>query len=100
MSSIDASNIPADHVDIGGAAVPRVELAKVLPDIVRFEANLTDALAVESHMKQGDGVVPDFVTQWPEDRLAEVITTLKELGSIREQLMRADRPDDGAADTA
>ena len=42
-------------------------------------------------MKNGDGMVPDFVTKWPEDRLAEVITTLKELGSIREQLMRADK---------
>ena len=100
MSSIDASNTPADHVDIGGAAVPRAELAKVLPDIVRFEANLTDALAVESHMKHGDGVVPEFVTKWSEERLAEVITTLKELGSIREQLMRADRPKTGSGGTA
>lgn len=88
MTPIDTSGIPDSHIDIGGAAVPRSELRRVLPDIARFEAHLTDALAVESHMNHGDGAVPDFVQRWPEERLADVIATLKELGSIREQLTR------------
>ncbi|RJS95211.1 hypothetical protein [Salinisphaera sp. Q1T1-3] len=92
MSSTDMPQAPQGHIDIGGAAIPRDELAKVLPDIERFEANLTDALAVDSHMKQGDGAVPDFVRQWSEERLADVIVTLKELGSLREQLLRHQSP--------
>lgn len=66
--------------------MPRSELANVLPDIERFEAHLTDALAVDSHMSNGDGSVPSYVQKWSEERLANVIATLKELGSLREQL--------------
>ena len=82
----DDHRLPSSHIDIGGVALPRRELAAVLPDIERFEAHLTDALAVDSHMRNGDGSVPSYVRKWPEARLANVIATLKELGSLREQL--------------
>lgn len=88
MSTTNLSHIPDGHIDIGGATLPRKELARVLPDIERFEASLTDALAVDSHLKNGDGSVPEYVKQWPEERLADVIITLKEIGSLREQLIR------------
>lgn len=77
---------PSSHIDIGGVALPREQLVDVLPDIERFEAHLTDALAVDSYMHNGDGSVPAYVHKWSEERLAGVIATLKELGSLREQL--------------
>ncbi|WP_423824072.1 hypothetical protein V5738_08905 [Salinisphaera sp. SPP-AMP-43] len=83
---IDSQSGPTSHIDIGGVALPRSELVKVLPDIERFEANLTDALAVDSYMSNGDGSIPSYVQKWSEQRLADVVTTLKELGSLREQL--------------
>lgn len=86
MTETDPQQPPSSHIDIGGLALPRSELAAVLPDIERFEAHLTDALAVDSHMSHGDGSVPSYVQKWPEERLANVVATLKELGSLREQL--------------
>ena len=82
----DSQHVPASHIDIGGLALPRNELVKVLPDIERFEANLTDALAVDSYMSNGDGSIPSYVEKWSEQRLSDVVATLKELGSLREQL--------------
>lgn len=67
-------------------ALPRAELGEVLPDMARFEAHLTDALAVDSHMKNGDGSIPGYARQWSQERIAAVIATLNELGSLREQL--------------
>ncbi|MES1937171.1 hypothetical protein [Salinisphaera hydrothermalis] len=86
MSVTDPHRLPSSHIDIGGVALPREQLASVLPDIERFEAHLTDALAVDSHMSNGDGSVPSYVQKWSEERLAHVVATLKELGSLREQL--------------
>lgn len=86
MNVSDPHRLPSSHIDIGGVALPRDELASVLPDIERFEARLTDALAVDSHMSNGDGSVPSYVQKWSEERLANVVATLKELGSLREQL--------------
>lgn len=75
------------HIDIGGMALPRGELVEVLPDIERFEAHLTDAIAVDSYMKNGDGSIPDYVRQWSQERIAAVVATLNEIGSLREQLI-------------
>jgi hypothetical protein len=86
MTRSDPQQIPPSHIDIGGVALPRRELAGVLPDIDRFEKYLTDALAVDTHMKNGDGSIPSYVRKWPEARVAGVIATLKEIGSLREQL--------------
>ncbi|HET7313025.1 MAG TPA: hypothetical protein VFJ08_01600 [Salinisphaera sp.] len=100
----DSRKLPSSHIDIGGVALPRSELAEVLPDIERFEAYLTDALAVDSYMGNGDGSVPSYVHKWPEERLANVIATLKEIGSLREQLGQqniqpaAPNADSGGAD--
>lgn len=87
MTQQTSDNQPT-HIDIGGMALPREELVEVLPDIERFEAHLTDAIAVDSHMKNGDGSVPDYVQKWPQERIAAVIATLNEIGSLREQLMQ------------
>lgn len=76
---------PPTHIDIGGIALPREELARVLPDMARFEENLPDALAVDADMKRNEGVIPDYVRAWPQPRIADVIATLKEVGSLREQ---------------
>ncbi|MES1949083.1 hypothetical protein C84B14_17128 [Salinisphaera sp. C84B14] len=73
------------HIDIGGIALPREELAQVLPDIERFEQHLPDALAVDRDMKASGGAVPDYVRQWPQARIDAVVRTLKEVGSLREQ---------------
>lgn len=86
MPRKDSHNPSPEHIDIGGVALPRRELAEVLPDIDRFEAHLTDALAVDSHMSNGDGNLPSYVQQWSEERIANVVATLKEVGSLREQL--------------
>lgn len=104
MTVTDPNRLPSSHIDIGGLALPRSELAAVLPDIERFEAHLTDALAVDSHMSNGDGSVPSYVQKWPEERLANVIATLKELGSLRDQLGQqkigpASSPDNAADST-
>lgn len=82
----NSSRTPSSHIDIGGVALPRSELADVLPDIERFETHLTDALAVDSYLRNGDGSIPSYAQKWPEERLANVIATLKEIGSLREQL--------------
>lgn len=87
MTQSPSDNQPT-HIDIGGMALPREELVEVLPDIERFEAHLTDAIAVDSHMKNGDGSVPEYVQKWPQERIAAVIATLNEIGSLREQLMQ------------
>lgn len=81
----DRHNISSTHIDIGGVALPRQELAEVLPDIERFETHLPDALAVDKQMREGDGSIPDYVSTWPQARVAAVVATLKELGSLREQ---------------
>ncbi len=101
MTMTDLDRLPSSHIDIGGVALPRSELAAVLPDMERFETHLTDALAVDSHMSNGDGSVPSYARKWPEERLANVIATLKELGSLREQLGQqkigpSSRPEDAA----
>lgn len=82
---IDTNDVPPTHIDIGGVALPREELARVLPDIERFERHLPDSLAVDAEMKQGDGSIPARVRDWPQERIAGVVATLKELGSLREQ---------------
>lgn len=82
----DHSKQPPTHIDIGGMALSRAELAEVLPDIERFEQHLTDALAVDSYMKNGDGSIPGYAQQWPQERIAAVVATLNEIGSLREQL--------------
>lgn len=73
------------HLDIGGVALPRSALADVLPDMARFERYLADALAVDADMKRGDGSIPDYVREWPQERIEGVVATLKEVGSLREQ---------------
>ena len=78
------SNTPT-HIDIGGIALPREELAQVLPDIERFERHLPDALAVDRDMQASEGAVPDYVREWPQARIDAVVRTLKEVGSLREQ---------------
>tara|TARA_B100002049_G_scaffold231018_1_gene208439 strand:- start:418 stop:705 length:288 start_codon:yes stop_codon:yes gene_type:complete len=78
------SNTPT-HIDIGGIALPREELAQVLPDIERFERHLADALAVDRDMQASEGAVPDYVREWPQARIDAVVRTLKEVGSLREQ---------------
>ena len=85
MNANEQPNIPASHIDIGGVALPRKELAQVLPDMARFEAHLPDALAVDTQMREGDGSIPAYVQNWPQERVAAVVATLKELGSLREQ---------------
>lgn len=81
----EPNDVPPTHIDIGGIALPREELARVLPDIARFERHLPDALAIDTEMKQGDGSIPVRVGNWPQERIAGVVATLKELGSLREQ---------------
>lgn len=99
MAVNDQQHVPPSHIDIGGLALPRSELAEVLPDIDRFEKYLTDALAVDSYMTNGDGSVPSYVQKWPEERLSGVIATLKEIGSLREQLgQQGIKPDSNSAD--
>lgn len=94
MTQSTSDNQPT-HIDIGGMALPREELVEVLPDIERFEAHLTDAIAVDSYMKNGDGSVPEYVQKWPQERIAAVIATLNEIGSLREQLMQQVKNQDG-----
>lgn len=86
MNITAPDQLPPSHIDIGGVALSRSELAEVLPDIRRFEAHLTDALAVDSYMSHGDGGIPSYARKWSENRLTNVVATLKELGSLREQL--------------
>ena len=81
----DSNHLSATHIDIGGVALPRDELVEVLPDIARFEQHLPDALAVDKAMCEGDGSIPDYVRAWPQPRIEAVVTTLKEIGSLREQ---------------
>lgn len=61
-------------------------MVEILPDFNRFEACLTDALAVDAYMSNHDGHIPDYVQEWSEKHLARVISTLKEIGSLREQI--------------
>jgi len=93
------NDIPPTHIDIGGMALPREELARVLPDIERFERHLPDALAIDTEMKQGDGSIPARVRDWPQEHIVGVVATLKELGSLREQagesLQQPTRKDNG-----
>ena len=85
MNANDQPSIPASHLDIGGVALPREELSQVLPDMARFERHLPDALAIDKQMREGDGSIPSYVQDWPQDRIAAVVATLKEVGSLREQ---------------
>ncbi|MES1930129.1 hypothetical protein SADO_12778 [Salinisphaera dokdonensis CL-ES53] len=85
MNVNDQPSIPASHLDIGGVALPREELSQVLPDMARFEQHLPDALAIDTQMREGDGSIPAYVQDWPQERVAAVVATLKELGSLREQ---------------
>lgn len=73
-------------IDIGGIAIPREELAAVLPDLERFDVCLTDALAIDFYMRDHDGKIPGYVQNWSSKYLSHVIETLKEIGSLREQL--------------
>lgn len=75
-------------IDIGGIAIPREELVAVLPDLARFETCLTDALAIDFYMKGHDGNTPGYVQNWSDKYLSQVIETLKEIGSLREQLSK------------
>lgn len=77
-----------DAVDIGGLSVKRSALADVLPDLERFECHRADALAIDAAMSANDGKVPDYVQEWPQDRIEAVIVTLKELGKLRAEVQK------------
>lgn len=72
-------------MDIGGVALPRVELARVLPDFERFERHLADALKLDEQMHREGGAIPAYVREWSQARIEAVVATLKEVGSLREQ---------------
>ncbi|GEM_PF-1657497 len=87
MSDIPANNTD-DAVDIGGLSVKRSALAEVLPDLERFERHRADALAIDAAMSANDGSVPEYVQEWPQERIEAVILTLKELGNLRAEVQR------------
>lgn len=91
MTNSTSDTQPADSdepVDIGGISVKRSVLQEILPDVERFERHRDDALAIDAAMSGNEGTVPEYVNEWPHDRIEGVVTTLKELGSLREEAQR------------
>ena len=68
-------------IDLGTMLIPRAELAKVLPDIARFERCLPTARYVSDYMSEHDGALPPG---WnPTDaECKDVVLTMRELGNI------------------
>lgn len=87
MTTINAKNgdtitAAIGYIDIGGLAVPRAKLAEVLPDIERFERNLSLALATDAYMTEHNGYVPDSFLSLDDNRRREVAETLHEVGML------------------
>lgn len=94
-----------DSVDIGGLWIKRASLAEILPDLARFERHRADALALDTEMSENNGAIPDYINDWPAERIEAVVATLKELGSLRAEAQRqletdAENEDKDAADHA
>lgn len=77
-----------DAVDIGGLSIKRSALVEVLPDLERFERHRADALAIDAAMSANDGSVPEYVNEWPQERIEAVVATLKELGNLRAEVQK------------
>lgn len=86
--SYNPANNADDAVDIGGLFVKRSVLAEVLPDLERFERHRADALAIDAAMSANDGSVPEYVQEWPQERIEAVVSTLKELGNLRAEVQK------------
>jgi hypothetical protein len=66
-------------INIGTMAIPRAQLARVLPDIDRFERCLPLALKVDEYMTEHQGAIPPWLDRTQRDDVAE---TLREIGRL------------------
>lgn len=80
-------------IKVGGLAVPRAEVAKVLPDIERFERCLADAEMVNAYMTD-HGKPPAVLSGWSDAYIDDIQVTMREVGAIEGQAaehLRAER---------
>ncbi len=68
-------------LDLGTMAIPRSELARVLPDIDRFESYLELTLRVDKYMGENSGAIPPWLRPSQADG---VMATMRDLAALDE----------------
>ena len=69
-------------IALDGVAIPRSEVAKIVPDMDRFEAWCEVAEATREWMDANPGQVPANMDRMDDDDCDALISTMEELGNV------------------
>lgn len=75
----------SNHIEIENYVLPREDLAKILPDMNRFERCLDDARMLRDRQRD-DERLPECADAWSDDHLADVTQTMHEYALVLDRI--------------